>query len=120
MPRFLLSTCNLPSIYSHFPSFPPSADAEARLAAAQAAVAAGQAKANLLLEMMGERDEEVEDLRGELEEVRETYRFQLEGLMQRAAAAGETPTVATAVAGAPAANAASPQGAIPAPGGPAR
>ena len=42
--------------------------------------------------MMGERDEEVEDLRGELEEVRETYKIQLEGLMQRAAAAGQLST----------------------------
>ena len=53
------------------------------MAAAQAAVAAGTARANILLEMLGERDEEVDNLQAEISEVKETYRIQLEALMAR-------------------------------------
>jgi len=39
------------------------------------------AEREVLLQMVGERDEEVEGLRADLEEVRHSYRAQLEALM---------------------------------------
>lgn len=54
------------------------------LSEAKAERATVAAKNELLLEMLGEREEEIEALRGDLDEVREMYRIQLEALMSKA------------------------------------
>lgn len=58
-------------------------DARALLAASQARVAELQAQSDLLLELLGEREEELEALRAEFDDVRETFRIQVDALMRQ-------------------------------------
>ena len=82
--RFILLTNHhkLPPL-----AMPPIAALESSLASTRAQLASLTSEHGLLLELLGERDEELEELRGELEEVKETFRIQLEALMKDAVAA---------------------------------
>ncbi|RYG47793.1 hypothetical protein EON67_08225 [archaeon] len=63
-------------------SFIPFVAARAAVSdAARAELQELQAKYDVLLEMLGEREEEVDEARAELEEVRESFRAQLLTLM---------------------------------------
>lgn len=64
------------------------ADLRPALAAAQTRCADLQSQCDLLLEMLGEKEEELDAVRAEFEEVRETYKIQLDTLLIAQAVAG--------------------------------
>lgn len=66
----------------HPPSPPHPAGMESQLSSARAQLGSLQRDHELLLELLGERDEELEELRGELEVVKDTFRAQLDTLLR--------------------------------------